>query len=147
MALGIFFALLAALALGSGSVIARKAMFVVSVPVAFVVSLGVILAAIGSMAMIVEGPSAFIGLPLTFYLSITLLAVLGYVTGQFFHFTALSKTAVTIVAPIVAGNALFSLLFAVTLGGERPNAPTVLGAFIIVAGVVIILTDRNRVMR
>jgi drug/metabolite transporter (DMT)-like permease len=35
------------------------------------------------------------------------------------------------------------MLMGVTLGGERPNLPTVVGAFVIVAGVVILLTDRR----
>ena len=147
MALGIFFALLAALSLGGSQVLARRAMFHLPVSVTVVLSMLVIMVGVASMGLIIEGPSAFLGLPGEFFLWVALLAVFSYVTGQLLLFTALHYANVAIAAPIVAGHALFSLLFAVTLGGERPNLPTVLGAFVIVAGVTIILSDRNRLLR
>jgi len=35
----------------------------------------------------------------------------------------------------------------VVFGGERPNAQTIVGAFVIVAGIMVVMTDRNRVLR
>ncbi len=147
MAVGIFFALLAALCLGGSQVVARRAMFHLPVSMTVVVSIVVIVVVVGGMGLIIEGPSAFLGLPGEFFLWVALLAAFSYVTGHLLLFTALHYASVTVAGPIVAGNALFSLLFAVTLGGERPNLPTVLGAFIIVAGVTIILSDRKRMLR
>ena len=53
----------------------------------------------------------------------------------------------TIAAPIIGAAPLVSLFFGVTLGGERPGALTIVGAFVIITGVVVIVSERNSVQQ
>jgi drug/metabolite transporter (DMT)-like permease len=143
MTLGIVFALMAALGWGAGDVFARRALDHMPSGLAMTLAMFVIVPTLVGLALLVHGPSAFTGLPLVFYALAALGGALGYVSGQLLHLAAINKAGVTLTAPLIGAAPLLAMLMGVTLGGERPNLPTVVGAFVIVAGVVILLTDRR----
>ena len=143
MTLGIVFALMAALGWGAGDVFARRALDHMPSGLAMILALFIIVPTLASLALIVHGLSAFTSLPLAFYGLAALGGALGYVTGQVLHLAAMNKAGVTLTAPLIGASPLLAMFMGVTLGGERPNLPTVVGAFVIVAGVVVLLTDRR----
>ena len=144
---GILFSLLAAFALGSGQVLARKSVLTLPSAVAAWISMFVIVVLLNVTALITHGPQGYTGIPLSFYFWVTLMAIFSFITGMYFSFAAMKRATVTIIAPIIACNALFSLMLAIVLGGERPNLQTILGALLIMIGVSVILTDRHRAIR
>lgn len=143
MTLGIIFALMATVGWGAGDVFARRALYHMSSSLAMTLAMFVIVPTLVGLALIVHGVSAFTGLPLAFYGLAALGGVLGYVSGQLLHLAAMNKAGVTLTAPLIGAAPLLAMLMAVTLGGERPNLATVVGAFVVVTGVVILLTDRG----
>ena len=147
MALGMFFAFLAALGWGSGAVFARRAMAYAPASIVLFVALAFILLIVGGLGLLTLGTRAYVDVDPTFFAWVALLAVFNYLLGEFAHFLAMHKASVTIVAPIIGAAPLFALALAVTLGNERPSVVTVISAFIIVAGVAIILSDRGKVLR
>ena len=147
MLLGMTFALLAALSWGSSDVFARRAMAHMPISVLMVMSMVIILLGTGSLALLTSGVSAFTGLSPVFFGWVALMAVFGYITGVMLQFLGLRTAGVGLVAPIIGGaTPLFALLLAVTLGSERPSLATVAGALIIVTGIVLIVSDRKRVI-
>ena len=147
MSLGILFALLAALGWGSGDVFARRAMAYVSPGIVLVLATVIIAVGLGVLGAVVYGPGAYGDLPLRFYGLVALMAFFSYATGQGLYLLGMKHAGVTLAAPIVGASPIFAIAFAVTLGGERPSLPTLLGAFVVVAGVAVILSDRDRVLR
>jgi drug/metabolite transporter (DMT)-like permease len=143
MTLGIIFALMATVGWGAGDVFARRALDHMTSSLAMTLAMFVIVPTLVGLALLVHGPSAFAGLPLAFYGLAALGGVLGYVSGQLLHLAAMNKAGVTLTAPLIGAAPLLAMLMAVTLGGERPNLPTVVGAIVVVAGVVVLLTDRR----
>ena len=145
VALGILFALVSAFSFGFGDVSARRAMMHLPASVTLLIVL-VLVSLVSIIAvLVIHGAGGFSGLPVQFFGLMALQAVFGYVTGQLLHLTSMRLTSVTLVAPIIGASPLLALLLAVTLGGESPNLPTVIGSLVVVAGVAVLLTDRTRV--
>ena len=144
MLTGILLSLLGAVGAGSADVFMRRAVNRLPLTLVLMVIMSIILIGVTLLGLLTAGPGAYVGLSLTFFLGVTAMAVLGYVIGQTLHITGLGKAGVTVASPILGATPLLALFLGVTLGGERPNLPTVLGAFVIVMGVVVVLSDRKR---
>ncbi len=147
MSLGIPFALLAALGWGSGDVMFRRALANASVSVVLLVNALFVLVALGFTTLLIHGTGGFTIITQKIFGLVALMGVLAYLTGLMVFLQGMRRAGVTIAAPIIGAAPLASLFFAVTLGGERPGALTILGAFVIVSGVVVIVSERNRVQR
>ena len=147
MSLGILLAIVATLGWGAGDVFVRRAMFAVSPELVVVVVVGMVAAVLGIVAVSTEGVAAFGGVELAALGIIAVMGALAWVTGNLFYFHGLRRAGVTLAAPILGAAPLFAIALAVVFAGERPNLLTVVGAFVVVIGVAVILTDRNRVLR
>lgn len=147
MELGIALTLLAALGWGAGDVFARKAMFGASATTVLATMIALSVLALGVTTIILEGPRAFGARDLEFFALVTVMATLTWVTGNLLYFHGMQRAGITIAAPILGAAPLASIALAVTLGGERPNAGVLLGGALIIGGITILLTDRNRVIR
>ena len=145
MELGILLTLVAALGWGSGDVFARKAMFGAPAELVLAVMVTMVVVALGIVGMILEGAGAFTSMDATFFALVALMGLLSWITGNLFYFHGMKRATVVIAAPILGVAPLISILLAVVFGGERPGAATVVGAFVIVIGVVVLVSDRNRV--
>ncbi|MYA51724.1 MAG: DMT family transporter [Chloroflexi bacterium] len=147
MSLGILLAIVATLGWGAGDVFVRRAMFAVSPELVVVVVVGMVAAVLGIVAVSTEGVAAFGSVELAALGTIAVMGALAWVTGNLFYFHGLRRAGVTLAAPILGAAPLFAIALAVVFAGERPNLLTVVGAFVVVIGVAVILTDRNRVLR
>ena len=147
MSVGILLAIVATLAWGAGDVFVRRAMFAVSAELVVVVVVGMVAVVLGVVTVSTEGLTAFGGVELASLGIIAVMGALAWVTGNLFYFHGLRRAGVTLAAPILGAGPLFAIALAVVFAGERPNLLTVAGAFAVVAGVAVILTDRNRVLR
>ncbi len=147
MGVGILLAIVATLAWGAGDVFVRRAMFAVSAELVVVVVVGMVATVLGVVAVSTGGIAAFGGIDLSSLGIIAVMGVLAWVTGNLFYFHGLRRAGVTLAAPILGAGPLFAIALAVVFAGERPNLPTLIGAFAVVIGVAVILTDRNRVLR
>ena len=147
MGLGVVFALMAAIGWGSADVFARKAMQHIQASTLVVAMATLILITLAVAVVFTDGVRVLLGLPWYVYVLTGVMGFLAHVGGQLFYLWGIQRAGLTIAAPILGGMPLFAVFLGVVLGGERPNVPTLLGAFIIVGGIVLILTDRNRMVR
>ena len=145
MAFGVGLVIFSTLCFGLGDVIARRAMFHLSPAGILFITVPMTCAALGAAVLISEGPSAFSGHSLLFFGLVVLMGFLAYVSGNVAYFHGLKRAGVTLAAPILGAGPLFGVFLAVTLGGERPGVLTFVGALIIVAGVAMLVGDRQRV--
>ena len=141
---GILLSLLGAVGAGAGDVFTRRALVTLPIGMVLMVIMTLILVGVTLLGLLTAGADAYLGLSLTFFGGVTIMAVLGYVIGQTLHLTGLRKAGVTIVSPVLGSAPIFALLLGVSFGGERPNLPTVIGAFAIVIGVATVLSDRKK---
>ena len=146
MELGILLALFATAGWGAGDVFARKAMFDVKAEVVLASMIALTIVILGTVAIILEGFAAFIGKSPLFFLQVAFMGVLTWVTGNLLYFHGMQRAGVTIAAPILGAAPLAAIGLAIGFGGERPNGWTLLGAAIVVLGVIVLLTDRDRVL-
>lgn len=147
MGLGIALALVAALAWGAADVFARRGMIRVSAGAVLITSLMLIVVALFVLVVASLGPGALLPRAVWFFPLAALMGLFAYVSGNLLYFHAMRRCGITIASPILGAGPLFSILLAVVLGGERPNLPTVGAALLIVAGVAVIVTERDRVLR
>jgi drug/metabolite transporter (DMT)-like permease len=145
--LGIALTLLATLGWGAGDVFARKAMFGASATTVLATMISLSVFALGITTVVLEGASAFRTLDLEFFALVTLMAALTWVTGNLLYFHGMQRAGITIAAPILGAAPLVGIALAVTIGGERPNAGVLFGGALIIGGIAILLTDRNRVIQ
>ena len=143
--MGLALALLATLGWGAGDVLSRKAAFhapaglvaLVMTVVATVTLLTVVIIT-GDLALVAGGDTRF-------YVLVAIMGALSYAGGQFVYLLGMQRAGITIAAPIVGAVPLITVFLAVVFGGERPGISTLIGAFIIVSGIMLVVTDRNRV--
>ncbi len=147
MALGVALALIATVAFGAGDVLARKAINTLSPGAVLIVTVSASIVAVGVIGVVIVGFEPYFNQSATFYGLTALMGLLAYVSGNLFYFHALKRAGVTLAAPLIGAGPLFAILLAVVIGGERPNAMTLLGAFVIVLGVVVLVSERRRVTR
>ena len=147
MGVGILLAIVATFAWGAGDVFVRRAMFAVSPELVVVVVVGMVALVLGTVIVWTGGVAAFGGIELAFVGVAAVMGALAWVTGNLFYFHGMKRAGVTLAAPILGASPLFAIAFAVLFAGERPNLATVAGAFAVVIGVGVILTDRKRVLR
>ncbi|MBM3939615.1 MAG: hypothetical protein FJ318_01720 [SAR202 cluster bacterium] len=143
MGVGIALALLATLAWGAGDVFVRKATFGAVTPLVAVGALAVMVAVLGVAAFATVGWGGLTPDGARFYLLAGLMGIFAHLTGTLFYFHAMRRAGLSIVSPIIGIQPLVSIGLAMALGGERPNLPTVLAALLIVAGVIVIITDKR----
>ena len=147
MGLGILLAIVATLGWGAGDVFVRRAMFGASAELVVVAVVGMVAATLGAVGLVTEGPRAFASLPLSYVATAAAMGALAWVTGNLFYFHGMRRAGVTLAAPILGAAPLAAVALAVVFAGERPNLATVAGAVIVVAGVTVILTDREQALR
>ena len=147
MSVGVLFALLAALGWGSGDVMFRRALARASTSMVLLVNSFFVLFVLGLTTLVLHGTDGFSILTPRLFGLIALMGALAYLTGLMLFLQGIRRAGVTIAAPIIGAAPLVSLFLGVTLGGERPGALTVVGAFVIVAGIVVIVSERNRVQQ
>ena len=147
MGLGILLAIAAALGWGAGDVFVRRAMFGARPEAVTVLVAGMVLLALAVLVVVSSGVDAFPA-PNAAFVGLTgVMGLLTWLSGNLLYFHAMRRAGVVVVAPLLGIAPLFAIALAVTLGGERPSAATLAGALAIVTGVVIVLTDRGRLLR
>ena len=146
MEIGILLALFALVGWGAGDVFARKAMFGAKAEVVLVSMIALTVVALGTVTVLIEGVDAFSGRDALFFVLVALMGAMTWVTGNLLYFHGMQRAGVIIAAPILGAVPLVSIALAVVFGGERPSAWVLAGAATVVLGVLILLTDRNRVL-
>lgn len=146
MELGILLALFALVGWGAGDVFARKAMFGAKAEVVLASMIALTIVALGIVTVVLEGFSAFGGHDLLFFAIVAFMGALTWVTGNLLYFHGMQRAGVIIAAPILGAVPLAAIGLAVVFGGERPSAWVLVGSATVVAGVLILLTDRDRVL-
>ncbi len=146
MELGILLALFALVGWGAGDVFARKAMFGAKAEVVLVSMIALTVVALGTVTVVIEGVDAFSGRDALFFVLVAIMGALTWVTGNLLYFHGMQRAGVIIAAPILGAVPLVSIGLAVVFGGERPSAWVLVGAATVVLGVLILLTDRDRVL-
>ena len=146
MELGILLALIAMVGWGAGDVFARKAMFTVQAEVTLAFMIALTVAALGITTILLEGSAAFGGKDAIFFVQIAIMGALTWVMGNLLYFYGMQRAGVIIAAPILGAAPLVAITLAIVFGGERPSTLVLIGAATVVLGVLILLTDRNRVL-
>jgi drug/metabolite transporter (DMT)-like permease len=144
--LGILLALFALVGWGAGDVFARKAMFGAKAEVVLASMIALTIVALGIVTIVLEGFAAFGGHDALFFVLVAIMGALTWVTGNLLYFHGMQRAGVTIAAPILGAVPLAAIGLAVVFGGERPSAWVLIGAATVVAGVLVLLTDRDRVL-
>ena len=147
MGLGILLAIVATFGWGFGDVFVRRAMFGARAETVTVVLVGMVAVSLGAVGVVSVGFEPFVSMRASFFGLTALMGLLTWITGNLLYFHGMRRAGVIVVAPVLGVAPLFAIFLAVTFGGERPSALTLLGAAAIVTGVLVVLTDRNRVPR
>jgi O-acetylserine/cysteine efflux transporter len=145
--LGIVLALIATVGWGSGDVFARKAMFGASAVTVLASMIALSAISLAIVTLIREGAGAFTAVDLRFIGLVIVMAALTWVTGNLLYFHGMQRAGVIIAAPILGAAPLVAVALAVVFGGEEPNVWVFVGGALIILGVGILLTDRNRVVQ
>ncbi|MDA1036529.1 MAG: DMT family transporter [Chloroflexi bacterium] len=146
MELGILLALIALVGWGTGDVFARKAMFGAKAEVVLASMIALTVVALGIATVVLEGVSAFGGHPASFYGLLVIMATLAWVTGNLFYFHGMQRAGVIIAAPILGAAPIVAIMLAIVFGGERPSPWVLVGAATVVLGVLVLLTDKDRIL-
>lgn len=96
----------------------------------------------GLLTFALYGSSMF-ALPATVYAWIILLGLINYPLGWLLNFKGVQLAGVSRTAPILAGTPLLAAILGVTLGNERITLLIALGIAAIVAGVVLVVSERT----
>ena len=143
MTLAIILALLAAVGWGTSAVLVRAGLQNISSTTGTVISLASGTILIGSIALLINGGSAFqvtaVGLAW-----IALLGLINYPLGRVLNFTGIRLAGVSRASPMLAAAPLVAVALGVLLGGESLTPLIGLGAISIFGGIVLIVTERAR---
>lgn len=82
-------------------------------------------------------------LPASVYAWIILLGIINYPLGRLLNFKGVQLAGVGRTAPILAGAPVVAATLGVALGGETITSPIALGIAAIVAGVVLVVSERT----
>jgi len=91
------------------------------------------------LILLKENPFSY---PINEILSVAFGGILGGFLGLWVYYKAVKAGDVSIVAPVAASSPLFSTLLAYLILGESLNFQKLIGAFLIVLGVVLVSTSR-----
>ena len=147
MSIGIALAFLATLGWGIGDVLARRATLNIAPKLVALATALLATCAVGTVATVTVGLSAFWGRPAHFYLLVATMGLFSWVSGQMFYIMGMARAGVRISSPIVGAVPVVSVSLAIAFGGERPSLTTVAGAVIVVGGIALVLTDRKRAIQ
>jgi len=62
--------------------------------------------------------------------------------GRLLNYTSVRLAGVSRASPVVGASPLFAIVLAITVGGESIDLPTLLGAFSIIGGLFLVLSQR-----
>lgn len=141
MTLAILLALLAAVSWGASSVLARLGLQHMRSTTGTVISLVAGVVVVGALAWALYGAEMF-ALPAVTYAWFVLLGLISYPLGRLLNFAGVRLAGVGRATPILAGAPLVAATLGVVLGGETVTLSLALGTGAIVAGVVLIVTER-----
>ena len=147
MELGILLAIAATFGWGAGDVFVRRAMFDARPEAVTVVVAGMVLLALAILVVATGGTGGFAVPSAAFVVATAAMGLLTWISGNLLYFHAMRRAGVVVVAPLLGIGPLFAIALAIALGGERPSVSTLAGALAIVTGVIVVLTDRSRVVR
>ena len=140
--LPIIMAVCAAAGFAAGGICARLAGQQVAVLTGTGISVVASLALAAIPALVLELP-ALSAIPVTGFLWIVLLAFVNYPLARTFNYASVRRIGAARASPLFSSSPLWATLLAVLLLGERPNGIIIMGTLAIVAGVIVIVTERR----
>ena len=140
--LPVILALLAALGFALSGVFVRMAGPRVAVLTGTAVSVVASLTIAVIPAIVLELP-ALQRISIAGFLWILLLAFVNYPLGRTLNYASVRRIGAARAAPLFSSSPLWSIVLAVAFLGERPNVMIIAGTVAIVAGVVLIVTERH----
>ena len=139
---GILLALAAALVWGIGGVWIRIALQEIRPTTGAVFSLFIGLLLLFPLAQIlhwddVTGITAGVMLTIFFY------GMANFLLGRFLNYSSISRIGLNKSIPIISSSPIFALILAVVYLDESVNAFIILGTLVVMAGVLVIVTERR----
>lgn len=138
--------LIATVAWGAGDVFVRRAMDGASPAIVISTMIGLVIVTLGTLGLIIDGPDAFLDHGPRFFLLVALMGAFTWLTGNLLYFHGMKRAGIIIAAPILGAAPLPAIVLAVVFAGERPSPWVWAGAVLVVAGIGILVTDRERVL-
>ena len=142
MLLAILLSLLAAVAWGIGAIFVRLGLRHMRSTTGTVISLASGGSVVGLITFALYGNEMFT-LPATVYAWIILLGLINYPMGRLLNYQGVQLAGVSRTAPILAGAPLVAATLGVVLGGETITFTIAVGIAAIVAGVVLVVSERT----
>lgn len=138
---GILLALSAALGFAVSAVFARVALrhMRVTTGTLFSMVVGAVVVLVIAVAL---HPHEFVQVGIIGLLWILLYSFLNFPVGRLFNFTGVQLVGASRASTIIASSPLFTMVLAVTVGGESVNLAIVLGTLAVIAGCVLIVSQR-----
>ena len=140
---GIALSLLAAAGFGLGTVLIRKALEWVSPYIATLISLVIGVTVLGIFCSLYFGIEIFSQTKSVYIVTCILGLLVTAAAGCFL--TAIKLAGAGFASPILGASPIFSIGLALTFKGEQPELLALIGALIIVFGVIILVTDSKRI--
>ena len=134
--------MLAACGFGFSAIFARLAGRGIDVPTGTALSVIASLTLAVIPALVLDLP-AFAEIPIVGFLWVALLAFINYPLARMLNFLAITKIGAARASPLFSSSPLWATVLAVIFLGERPHWVVVIGTLCIVAGAIIIVTERR----
>ena len=74
---------------------------------------------------------------------LALCGIINFVIGRLLSYTGISLSGVSKTAPIVGTAPIFSMIFAISIGGENLTAFTLLATMSVAAGIALIMSEQQ----
>ena len=139
---GFAFALLAAVGFAASGVFTRLAGRGIGVPTGTALSVLASLALAVIPALVLDLP-AFAKISIAGFLWIALLAFINYPLARMLNFFAITRIGAARASPLFSSSPLWATVLAIIFLGERPHWVVIVGTLCIVAGAIIIVTERR----
>ena len=143
---GIVLTFVASVTWGVGDVFVRRAMDGASPAVVLSLLIAFVIVTLGVLGVAIEGVEGFLDKGPRFFLLVALMGAFSWLTGNLLYFHGIKRAGIIIAAPILGAAPLPAIALAVLIAGERPNGWVLFGAALVVLGVVVLVTDRQRVL-
>ncbi len=143
MTLGVILGALSSLAFAGASVFARLGFREVSVLKGTWLTLAAGLAFVLAMALVTQ----YRALVTSSLATVLWFVAAGFITlfvGRLLQYAAIKYVGVVITTPITGSAPVFALPLAVLLAGERASLPVVVGTVLVVAGLVLVISQERR---
>lgn len=139
--LGVVLAIAAAFFWGTSAIFSRLGLQNIKAPTGTLISMLSSILVVGLLALTLNFNDT-IHISLTALLWFGLIGIVNYILGRQFNFLSITYIGATKATTLFASAPFFAIILAVTLIGESINLTSIIGTFVVIAGLYLVITSQ-----